>query len=81
MYGVHSKHNVGFCISALKINYITYEKHTRGDRCIPEFPEMSQIVKMVFSRNPGNSGNSRKFPEIPRKIPRENSGFFLIFRL
>ena len=29
----------------------------------------------------GNSGNSRKFPENPRKIPRENSGFFLIFRL
>jgi len=50
------------------------------DMCFHEIPE--NFGKSRKFRNfRENFGKPRKFPENPRKIPRENSGFFLIFRL
>ena len=76
------------CSFVLKTNYARYKSvYVYCIRGI-DFLKMSHIEKIMFFRNPGkfrkireNPGKSRKFPEIPRKIPWENSGFFLIFRL
>ena len=72
----YEKHSIQYSIQ--QIVYLYFHKNC-------EFSEnYTNCEKYVFPKSgkfSGNPGKSRKIPENPRKIPRENSGFFLIFRL
>ena len=65
-----------FCILWLKTKYTRYVHYVCGYIGITVFPEITQIVKIVFFRNPGKF---REIPEIPGKSPENPAGKFGVF--